>query len=278
MITLADTSQGKGHSILFSSSVDWLEISKSHILEKLNGEAKQPQAKIVNAFENATALLKYMVDLLQGLGYNAHGTQWEETPAEFDDYLLDDLIGEDDDSAIEDSDEDSLCNKLCTYSISQKDFINQHWYHCHTCKMIDKAGVCSVCARVCHKNHDISYAKYGNFFCDCGAKEDSSCQALSKRTNVNQSAASFGINSGGINENDYNSSTIRRRTLTPPSRSHSIRDSNRSDRTTKLTQIIESSSDVLKTSEKWKTVVKCLLDFFEYLMPAIQDNCVSRSL
>lgn len=49
-------------------------------------------------------------------------------------------------------------------------------YHCHTCKMVDGVGVCTVCAKVCHKDHEISYAKYGSFFCDCGAKEDGSCQ------------------------------------------------------------------------------------------------------
>uniref|UniRef100_A0A3Q3EJ52 UBR-type domain-containing protein n=1 Tax=Labrus bergylta TaxID=56723 RepID=A0A3Q3EJ52_9LABR len=47
-------------------------------------------------------------------------------------------------------------------------------YHCHTCKMVDGVGVCTVCAKVCHKDHEISYAKYGSFFCDCGAKEDGS--------------------------------------------------------------------------------------------------------
>ncbi|KAL7976234.1 hypothetical protein Chor_008331, partial [Crotalus horridus] len=55
-------------------------------------------------------------------------------------------------------------------------------YHCHTCKMVDGVGVCTVCAKVCHKDHEISYAKYGSFFCDCGAKEDGSCLALVKRT------------------------------------------------------------------------------------------------
>jgi len=47
--------------------------------------------------------------------------------------------------------------------------------------MIDRVGLCQICANVCHKDHDISYAKYGSFFCDCGAKEDGSCQALVKR-------------------------------------------------------------------------------------------------
>ena len=72
-------------------------------------------------------------------------------------------------------DEESLNNKLCTFTITQKEFMNQHWYHCHTCKMVDGVGVCTVCAKVCHKDHDVTYAKYGSFFCDCGAREDGSC-------------------------------------------------------------------------------------------------------
>ena len=59
--------------------------------------------------------------------------------------------------------------------------MNQHWYHCHTCLMLRGVGVCSICARVCHKGHDLSYSKYGNFFCDCGEKGEGSCQALVKR-------------------------------------------------------------------------------------------------
>lgn len=53
--------------------------------------------------------------------------------------------------------------------------MNQHWYHCYTCKMVDSVGVCTVCAKVCHRGHDLTYAKYGSFFCDCGAREDGSC-------------------------------------------------------------------------------------------------------
>ena len=48
-------------------------------------------------------------------------------------------------------------------------------YHCFTCGMVDGVGVCSVCAKVCHKDHDLVYAKFGSFFCDCGAKDDNSC-------------------------------------------------------------------------------------------------------
>ena len=63
-------------------------------------------------------------------------------------------------------------------------------YHCHTCKMVDRYGVCSICARVCHANCDVTYAKHGSFFCDCGAKEDGSCKALVKRTTASSSLPS----------------------------------------------------------------------------------------
>lgn len=47
--------------------------------------------------------------------------------------------------------------------------------------MNDGVGVCTICAKVCHKDHEVSYAKYGSFFCDCGAKEDGSCQVNTAR-------------------------------------------------------------------------------------------------
>lgn len=73
--------------------------------------------------------------------------------------------------------------------------MNQHWYHCHTCKMVDGVGVCTVCARVCHRNHDVTYAKYGNFFCDCGAKENGSCQVSFYRQIIKPKQ---------LNRNDFN--------------------------------------------------------------------------
>lgn len=156
-------------------------------------------------------LLTYIADVFSCLpsmsqGARATSPPWEgESPPDGDTDWADDIVHEDEDSSAEDSvctfsstllqqlnvdtapwlfvitlfatqDEDSLCSKLCTYTITQKEFMNQHWYHCHTCKMVDGVGVCTVCARVCHRGHDITYAKYGNFFCDCGAKEDGSCQ------------------------------------------------------------------------------------------------------
>jgi hypothetical protein len=80
-----------------------------------------------------------------------------------------------------DQEDQNLNSKLCTFTVTKKEFMNQHWYYCHTCKMVDRIGMCTICAKVCHNGHDVSYAKYGSFFCDCGAKEDGSCLALTKR-------------------------------------------------------------------------------------------------
>ncbi|KAM3720367.1 Auxin transport protein BIG [Dirofilaria immitis] len=64
---------------------------------------------------------------------------------------------------------------LCTFASTAKQFVQQHWYNCYTCGMIEGEGVCSVCAVNCHRGHDLSYSKFGSFFCDCGAK---GCVAL----------------------------------------------------------------------------------------------------
>ena len=67
-----------------------------------------------------------------------------------------DELNEDDDSAADDSDDEGLNSKLCTFTQTQKEFMNQHWYHCHTCKMVDGVGVCTVCAKV---NYRVSKIK-----------------------------------------------------------------------------------------------------------------------
>ena len=74
-----------------------------------------------------------------------------------------------------------LDDQLCTFAATQKEFTDQHWYHCHTCSMVENEGVCTICAKVCHYGHDLTYAKRGSFFCDCGAKGSPFCEALIRR-------------------------------------------------------------------------------------------------
>ncbi|XP_033099816.1 E3 ubiquitin-protein ligase UBR4-like [Anneissia japonica] len=190
MITLAGAGSGRGYISLFKASLSWLQQCKKYldnkdVIEKMNADITE--TKLSSLMEAANSILQHIANTLGALKQTSDRTsslpfETESSAQEVDSDWAEDLVPEDDDSGGEDSDEDSLCNKLCTFTITQKEFMNQHWYHCHTCKMVDGVGVCTICAKVCHKGHDLSYAKYGSFFCDCGAKEDGSCQALVKRT------------------------------------------------------------------------------------------------
>ncbi|XP_058849008.1 E3 ubiquitin-protein ligase UBR4 isoform X2 [Acipenser ruthenus] len=191
MATLAGAGQGAGHLQLHRATMDWLAKCKKYLTQKNVVEkvsANVTQGKHASMLECTCHLISYLADVMNALrqsigqGSSHLLVDGEERAIEVDSDWVEDLAVEEDDSQAEDSDEDSLCNKLCTFTITQKEFMNQHWYHCHTCKMVDGVGVCTVCAKVCHKDHEISYAKYGSFFCDCGAKEDGSCQALVKRS------------------------------------------------------------------------------------------------
>ncbi len=54
-----------------------------------------------------------------------------------------------------------------TYPLST--FVDQ----CYTCGLVGDRGCCSLCALVCHRGHDVSYARKSSFFCDCGAEQPS---------------------------------------------------------------------------------------------------------
>ena len=189
MYSLASSGSGSGHVALFCAAIQWVSQCK----ELLSNQSEQSS----DLMEAMCHLLSYISDIVASLKLSS-GSMWSglnsgagitSPPFEADNLThldtdsdwVEDVTQDDDDSAGEDSDEDSMSSKLCTFTLTQKEFMHQHWYHCHTCRMVDGVGVCTVCARVCHRGHDVTYAKYGAFFCDCGAKEDGSCQALVKR-------------------------------------------------------------------------------------------------
>ncbi|KAI0242917.1 E3 ubiquitin-protein ligase UBR4 [Lamellibrachia satsuma] len=192
MRTLAGAGDGAGHVALFQAAIQWLEQCKTYlahgkVVEKLQ-DAKAGKHQTV--LDSACFILSYIADILGALkqlldrsaaASPAYDGDTHVQTQEGDIDWAEELVAEEDDSTVEDSDEESLNNKLCTFVHTQKDYMNQHWYHCYTCNMFDGIGICSVCAKVCHKDHEVSYAKYSSFFCDCGAKEDGSCQALVKR-------------------------------------------------------------------------------------------------
>lgn len=79
--------------------------------------------------------------------------------------------------------ERALASKVCTFTSSGNNFMEQHWYFCYTCDLTVSKGCCSICAKVCHRGHRVVYSRSSRFFCDCGAGgvRGSSCQCLKPR-------------------------------------------------------------------------------------------------
>ncbi|KAI3452175.1 hypothetical protein Pfo_008840 [Paulownia fortunei] len=101
-----------------------------------------------------------------------------------DDGTSDGELGSIDKDEDEDSNSDrALASKVCTFTSSGSNFMEQHWYFCYTCDLTVSKGCCSVCAKVCHRGHRVVYSRSSRFFCDCGAGgvRGSSCQCLKPR-------------------------------------------------------------------------------------------------
>jgi len=63
-----------------------------------------------------------------------------------------------------------VVSKMCSFIETGEGFTEQHWYNCYTCGLLWDKGCCALCARVCHKGHDVGYSRKSSFFCDCGAE------------------------------------------------------------------------------------------------------------
>ncbi|XP_062622353.1 E3 ubiquitin-protein ligase UBR4-like, partial [Saccostrea cucullata] len=179
-------------------------------------------------------------------------------------------------------DEESLNNKLCTFTITQKEFMNQHWYHCHTCKMVDGVGVCTVCAKVCHKDHDLTYAKFGSFFCDCGAKEDGSCKALVKR--VPQSAMDCNDSIAGQSPFSMDTmlqSSLRRRLSSPCPTENTKADNKAIELANKTRELLgkqlEGCRDLLIGYLDSSETVGVVLDMLKTILPSLTENYLKVS-
>ena len=275
MTMLADAGSGKGHTCLFPATSDWVELCNKYVSQK---EIQVESVKTSVMLDAACCILDYISDVVNGIVNQNAGTSfrplsppWEgETPLDLDSEWQEDNNDEEDSG--EDSDEDSLSNKLCTFTITQKEFMNQHWYHCHTCRMLDGVGVCSVCARVCHKGHDLSYAKYGNFFCDCGAKEDSSCQALVKRSQTTDSQVPPQTESTTNFSSDQLTSSLRRRASSPVLDKLKYR-----ERKHVNVKQLQGSKDWIVTYLSSSTVTRNLIDLVNSLMGSVEVTCGQNS-
>ncbi|XP_074029001.1 E3 ubiquitin-protein ligase-like protein poe [Leptinotarsa decemlineata] len=287
MTMLADAGSGRGHSYLFPATAEWIEVcskqtSIKDVVEKISTDPES--IKNNSMLEAASCILEYVSDVICSItAQQPHSIRplsppWEsESPLEIDPESQE-FPNEDDDSG-EDSDEDSLSNKLCTFTVTQKEFMNQHWYHCHTCRMLDGVGVCSICARVCHKGHDLSYAKYGNFFCDCGAKEDGSCQALVKRndksteSNMSVGGATSQPTAGFSSEHMLTSS-LRRRASSPVSADKIIYKERKSG---SIVKQLEGSKEFIVNYLGSSLVTGSMLEFLQTLLPAVEETCRQNS-
>ncbi|XP_067662559.1 E3 ubiquitin-protein ligase UBR4-like [Haliotis asinina] len=286
MNMLAGAGQGAGHVTLFQAATGWLNLCKSYlnekdVLEKIlkNGSAGK------GVLQTMCCLLTYVGDILCALKRTSERCGTATPPLDTEVVTMQDadsdwteeLTQDDEDSGAEDSDEESLNNKLCTFTITQKEFMNQHWYHCHTCKMVDGVGVCTICAKVCHKDHDLTYAKFGSFFCDCGAKEDGSCKALVKRT------AQSGLDSSGSGpaQSPFSMDTVQpsslRRRLSSPSiddkASEMMKTTEMSNKAREaLCRQIENCRDSLLSQMESANTVTTVLEMLEKILPPLIEN------
>ncbi|KAI6653943.1 hypothetical protein LOD99_3119 [Oopsacas minuta] len=93
---------------------------------------------------------------------------------------------------------------------TEKEELKQHSYHCHTCKMTKAHGICTTCAKVCHKGHDLSYSRFSPIICSCGSRGNHSCNSLTSRigdktsdVKTDPTTDGFGINSSHKNEDGF---------------------------------------------------------------------------
>ncbi|BFZ02848.1 hypothetical protein BsWGS_05885 [Bradybaena similaris] len=291
--TLAGVGSGYGHVILFESAVQWLEICKLKLATKEALEAAvNSEAEKHGMLETLCCLLTYIGEILGALKQPSDRArsfspllEREPLPPESEGEWTEDLAHDDDDSAGEDSDEETLHNKLCTFTITQKEFMNQHWYHCHTCKMVDGVGVCTVCAKVCHKDHDLTYAKFGSFFCDCGAKEDGSCKALIKRTTqggMDSGAAPMSQSPFALESLQHHSSLRRRMSPSPDTESKPAEGLKSLEHVSKtreaLCQQIQDYKEKLLESLKTSGTVSSILHILDEIIPVLIQRYQVASL
>ncbi|KZV25002.1 auxin transport protein BIG [Dorcoceras hygrometricum] len=123
------------------------------------------------------------------LAVNQGPTSVDCDDASVDDDDEDDGTSDGEVGSIDKGDEDdnnserALASKVCTFTSSGSNFMEQHWYFCYTCDLTVSKGCCSVCAKVCHRGHRVVYSRSSRFFCDCGAGgvRGSSCLCLKPR-------------------------------------------------------------------------------------------------
>jgi hypothetical protein len=86
---------------------------------------------------------------------------------------------------------------LCTCVAHGTDYISQPWFDCRTCHLVEDLGCCDVCARTCHKGHDvIDCGIHSRCYCDCGDGASGVCQCLKPATGEPEYRPKFVIDFG----------------------------------------------------------------------------------
>ncbi|KAI5432312.1 hypothetical protein KIW84_036161 [Lathyrus oleraceus] len=154
-----------------------------HVAAQLIGSRKNSETFIVTSNQGGSTSLEC----------DATSVDEDEDDATSDGEVL--SIDKDDEEDA--SSERALASKVCTFTSSGSNFMEQHWYFCYTCDLTVSKGCCSVCAKVCHRGHRVVYSRSSRFFCDCGAGgvRGSNCQCLKPRKyTVDNSAPVRGSN------------------------------------------------------------------------------------
>ena len=71
--------------------------------------------------------------------------------------------------------------QLCTFKKTSDEDHYQHLYECKTC---DMRPVCIVCKEVCHREHELEYYGYDDYYCRCGIRGNELCKALTPRAST----------------------------------------------------------------------------------------------
>lgn len=274
MTTLAGTGGATGHLELIKALGSWLEscrqyLSQKDVIEKLEGN--NTNGRHHSVMESVCYMLSYLSDVYSGIKLVSNDFTRSSSPFETDngEYSEEDYAVEE--SVDEESDDECLHNRMCTFTLTQKEFMNQHWYHCHTCKMTDRVGVCTVCAMVCHRDHDVTYAKYGSFFCDCGARDNGQCQALVKRQPSVSGSHEYRLSS---TEGNFNSASQRKSSL---DQSKSRVPSESVKKHEVLSHQLEANITDIKNVIQETNIPSTVLSLLQFLTPAVVSNCRSNS-
>ncbi|KAL7543894.1 hypothetical protein ACHAXR_013387, partial [Thalassiosira sp. AJA248-18] len=164
----------------------WASSSSHHVINLL--------CLLASRFGVLNDVGKSIVSLLQPTGENGVAQGYVDTAKNYFEFIasLDDLVNQRSSPSITHATTTTLSSRAesslnqggtsvtlkngeevprtCSFVETGEGFTEQHWYNCYTCGLLWDKGCCSLCARVCHKGHDIGYSRKSSFFCDCGAE------------------------------------------------------------------------------------------------------------